>query len=400
MQGILRLPDIEYIVVYEDGVLVAQQGEQPKKNFIEHEFTVKYLFRGENIVIGKVRIVASLKNTYNHLYEQALNIIISNMFKTFFISGFMLLLFYNLIARHLFTLGNFAEKIGTTSYENKLELNRKPKKGDVDEIDQLANILIKLQERLKDSIVALNEKQVNLANNEAKFRGVLESAVDGILMIDESGELKLVNNALCNITGYTKDELIGKKIEKLVPGNFRDHKELRENYFKNPVTRNMGTVQTLEACRKDGTKFCVDVSLAPVSTEDGTMVTAMVQDITERMNIESETEDLLKSLKYKNDELERFTYTVSHDLKSPLVTINSFIGLLKKDITAGNEKRIEADFKRISDAANTMQNLLDVLLELSRIGRQSSTQVNVSVNDIVASALEMLSGKIKNKCTT
>jgi signal transduction histidine kinase len=103
---------------------------------------------------------------------------------------------------------------------------------------------------------------------------------------------------------------------------------------------------------------------------------------------------LVSELEEKNAELERFAYTVSHDLKSPLVTISGFIGLLEKDIADANKERIEADFVRISDAANTMQDLLNDLLELSRIGQQASTRVDVSVESIVSTVLEMLAAKI------
>ena len=104
-------------------------------------------------------------------------------------------------------------------------------------------------------------------------------------------------------------------------------------------------------------------------------------------------------LESKNAELERFTYTVSHDLKSPLVTITGFIGLLGKDIADNKKDRVESDLIKISDAAKTMQHLLDDLLELSRIGRQHRTRVDVSVESIVTAAVKMLDHIIENTQT-
>jgi len=395
LQGILRLPDLEYIAIYEDGKLVTQQGELSGKNIIERDFPLYYYYRNELQEIGRVHIIATLANAYNHIYEQAITIVVSNTIKTFLVASFMFFLFYTLVIRHLVEVNKFAENIDLVSLDNILEIKKKSKKRKKDELDKLIDTLINLQERLKSSVAELKKNEIILKNNEAKFRGFLESAINGILMVDSQGIITLVNESLCRLTGYTREELVGEKVEILVPFQYKNHKVLRENYLHNPLSRNMGDNKIFEARRKDGSLFDVEVSMAPVNTEEGILIAAVIQDVSIRAKNEKERESLLKSLEYKNEELERFTYTVSHDLKSPLVTINGFIGLLKKDIAENNQKRIDADFNRISDAANTMQSLLDDLLELSRIGRQDSARVDVAVKSIVDDILNVLSVKIK-----
>jgi len=116
-------------------------------------------------------------------------------------------------------------------------------------------------------------------------------------------------------------------------------------------------------------------------------VIALVRDITERKQREQE---LLRI----NDELTRFTYTVSHDLKSPLVTIKSFVGYLKQDIARGDAERIERDLGHIDTAAARMVQLLDDLLELSRVGRKVSPPQRVSVQELVREAKELVAGRI------
>ena len=103
-----------------------------------------------------------------------------------------------------------------------------------------------------------------------------------------------------------------------------------------------------------------------------------------------------EELEAKNAELERFTYTVSHDLKSPLVTIKGFLGLLEKDAASGNLKRMHSDVERIRNAASTMNRLLDELLELSRVGRQVNPPEELALDELAHQAVELLATDIEN----
>jgi len=119
-----------------------------------------------------------------------------------------------------------------------------------------------------------------------------------------------------------------------------------------------------------------------------TLLMDAVWKISERRRAEDE-------LKMKVAELERFSYTVSHDLKSPLVTIKGFAGALERDLADGNHARMAGDLKRVSDAADKMQSLLNDLLELSRIGRVIHTPEPVDMNDLVREVLLHLDGPLK-----
>jgi signal transduction histidine kinase len=104
---------------------------------------------------------------------------------------------------------------------------------------------------------------------------------------------------------------------------------------------------------------------------------------------------VIDELEAKNAELERFTYTVSHDLKSPLVTITGFLGYLEKDALSGNHEKVRASAERISSAAKKMEHLLSDLLELSRVGRLMNPPENVPFEEIVQEALEHVRGQIE-----
>jgi signal transduction histidine kinase len=117
-------------------------------------------------------------------------------------------------------------------------------------------------------------------------------------------------------------------------------------------------------------------------------------EIAERKRAKTEREALIKELEDKNAELEQFTYTVSHDLKSPLITIKGFLGLLEKDAAEGNIDRMNENMARISSAAEKMQRLLEELLELSRIGRVVNSPKEVRFEDLASEAVGVVAGRL------
>jgi len=119
------------------------------------------------------------------------------------------------------------------------------------------------------------------------------------------------------------------------------------------------------------------------------------KEIVERRKIEKAREKLMDDLEDKAAEMERFVYTVSHDLKSPLITIQGFLGLLEKDALGGETKRMQSDIGQIQKAARQMQELLADLLEISRIGRLANPPEKVRLNELVQDAVELLAGQIK-----
>jgi signal transduction histidine kinase len=118
------------------------------------------------------------------------------------------------------------------------------------------------------------------------------------------------------------------------------------------------------------------------------------REINERKRVEAEREKIIKELEAKNTELERFTYTVSHDLKSPLITISGFVGLLDSDAKSGNTEKFKGDLQRIQDATEKMQRLLNELLELSRIGRLMNPPSDTPFTKIVEDAISLTRGRL------
>lgn len=148
---------------------------------------------------------------------------------------------------------------------------------------------------------------------EAKFRGFLESAPDAVVVVDLDGRIAIVNTLTEQMFGYGREELVGLPVEALVPERFRQaHVHDRSGYSREPRTRPMGAGQELWGRRKDGSEFPVEISLSPIKTERGTMVTSIIRDITQRRA----TEDRIKaSLREKEVLLKEIHHRVKNNLQ-------------------------------------------------------------------------------------
>lgn len=134
-----------------------------------------------------------------------------------------------------------------------------------------------------------------------------------------------------------------------------------------------------------------------ISIQNARLFVALQKELADHKQTQARLQVLVHELEAKNAELERFTYSVSHDLKSPLVTIGGFLGFLEADIQKGETQRIENTINRIREAAKKMQRLLDEILELSRIGRLINPPAEVPFGELVSEALELVHGQLTEK---
>jgi two-component system, LuxR family, sensor kinase FixL len=208
--------------------------------------------------------------------------------------------------------------------------------------------------------------------DEPRFRALLESAPDAIVIVDSRGRISLVNAQTEDLFGWAREELNGKPIEILVPGRFKGvHVANRQGYFSDPHTRPMGAGLGLFGVRKDGSEFPVEISLSPLETEEGVLVSAAIRDVTERVRDEDKLKRLAARLTESNRELEDFASIASHDLQEPLRKIQAFGDLLKEREGERVTDQGRDYLERIDSAVHRMQVLIDNLLAYSRVTREA-----------------------------
>lgn len=243
-----------------------------------------------------------------------------------------------------------------------------------------------------------------LRESETRFRELVDSAPDAIVIVDSNGRIRLVNRQVEEVFGYDVEELRGQPHDILLPERFQQvHAKHRARYFSDPYARPMGTGLELAGRRKDGTEFPVDISLSPLETIDGRQVISVIRDVTERKQAEEELRrhrDHLEGLvSERTTELERamakaqeadrlksaFLASMSHELRTPLNSIIGFSGILLQGLPGPLNPEQTKQLGIVRDSANNLLSLINDILDISKIeaGQLEVSSEPFSMPDVI-----------------
>ncbi len=244
-----------------------------------------------------------------------------------------------------------------------------------------------------------NKAERALRQSEARLRRVVTDAPVPIMIHAEDGEVLDISKAWATLSGYSHGDIptIADWTEKAYGQRTEDIREIINDIFKRDIAAGDGEYTILA---KSGASRIWDFISAPLGQlPDGRrLVLSMATDITDRKRAQDERENLIDDLEQKNVEMERFNYTISHDLKSPLITIKGFTSLLEKELT--KEKKLDAAFGamgHINTAIDKMRLLLDDLLALSRVGHVENLAEEFSLRELTDEVMELMSGPLAER---
>ncbi len=239
---------------------------------------------------------------------------------------------------------------------------------------------------------------MNRAWTEGTFQGLLDSAPDAMVVVRADGNIVLVNSRAEHIFGYTRGELLGQKIEILLPARFqKSHIPHRDGYFKLPRVRPMGEGLDLYGCHKDGHEFPIEISLSPLQTAEGLLVTSAIRDTTEHRKAEAELKRAREAADSANRIKSEFLANMSHEIRTPLAGILGYLEMLELYCkTDEDRKDYIAKAKR---NANNLTELINDILDLSKVeaGALQVEQLKFSLSVEIEGVLSLLQGQAEEK---
>lgn len=282
--------------------------------------------------------------------------------------------------------------LGTLAFTQQILLQRKTRQlaletHEATEALRQSERTVRLMTQRQQAVEAQRQSEIN-------FSRVFNASPDPMIIFTRRHRrIVELNDSFERFWASDREAIAGHTIDQLSLIHPRDLQSLTDS---TDHTRGVHDFPAHVRTSSGDTRQCLLAAEAIEFSGESSIVLA-IRDVTEQIELEAFRDSLIEQLEAKNAELERFTYTVSHDLKSPLITIRGFLGFLEEDIEKGNRERLSDDLRRINEASSRMQRLLDELLELSRVGRIVSDPEPVPLATLLRESLELVEGPLEER---
>ncbi len=244
----------------------------------------------------------------------------------------------------------------------------------------------------------LQEQGRAIQFSEEKYGGLLQAAPDAIVSVNVKGHIVIANDAAAAMFGFDSEHMIGQPLARLMPEQSRQqHQDGMARFVASDLPRSTFKAVEMEGVRSDGTLFPLELTLSRSGRGQDTILTGIIRDISDRKQKEAEIKRYNAELYQKTAELERYIYTFSHDLKTPLVTLKLFLGMFEESLDKGDVEQVKTHIGFLHDASDRMCHLLDDLLEISRVGRLVGAPQRVSFHELAGEVLSAADASIGEK---
>ncbi|MEZ5930981.1 MAG: PAS domain S-box protein [Alphaproteobacteria bacterium] len=259
--------------------------------------------------------------------------------------------------------------------------------------DELRVAQRELERRVSDRTLQLHEanEKLEIINDEyvralLRLQAIVNETVDGMITIDERGQIEDYNPACEQIFGYSVGEAVGKNVKQLMTDvDAKHHDRYLQQYLTTGKAQIIGIGREVVGRRKDGSTVPLDLSISEIKLGDRRLFSGVLRDVTERKRRDAERDDLVDRLKRSNQELEQFAYIASHDLRAPLRALSILPKWLRRDLdkAGGVTPDIDEHLSDMKVQVERMDRLLTDLLDYSRIGRAPGSVTSIDPRQVV-----------------
>lgn len=230
-----------------------------------------------------------------------------------------------------------------------------------------------------------------LADSEARLHAVVDTAVEGLIVIDERGRMESINRAAERMFGYASADLVGRNVSMLMPNPYRDeHDDYLQRYLRTGEKKIIGIGREVVAQRSDGSVFPIDLAVAEFRVGGQRRFSGLIRDISERKQAEARQAQLMQELAAANEELTNFAYVASHDLKAPLRAIASLADWISADYADKFDEDGKEQMRLLIGRVRRMDQLINGILQYSRVGRVREERVAVDLNQLLREVIDLL----------